>query len=121
MEQYEPKETEFIESLKYLVIEVMFKSEIIPENLKSKIRKEIRNMATVSDWGNIWSNFETKENLIETAVSFSIEQWVNQNLELSSLWKSVAIANASHGDNPSEVANNALIEFKKEFTIDNKK
>ena len=120
MEQYEPKETEFIESLKSLVIEVMFNSEIIPENLKRQIRKEIDNMA-VHEWSSVWDEFETKEKLMETAVSFSITQWVNQNLKLSSLWKSIAIANASHGDNPSEVANNTLTEFKKEFTIDTKK
>lgn len=120
MEQYKPKETDFIKSLKFLVIGIMFKSEIIPENLKRQIRKEIENMG-VDEWSSVWSDFNTRENLIETAVSFSIEQWVNQNLELSSLWKSIAIANASHGDNPSEVANNTLTEFKKEFTIDTKK
>jgi len=112
MEQYKPNESEFIHSLKKLVVGMLFKSNIIPNELKPQVRRELENIDS-DDW---WE-FATKERLAEFAASYSVGQWVKQNLELAELWKSVAISNASHNNQPTTVADEVLSAFKQEFTI----
>jgi hypothetical protein len=117
MEQYKPKQSEFIDSLKKFIDRIIYSSKVIPSDLKHEISTEIMNLDSFDE---IWHDFDTKEGLVDYAVSYSIKQWVDQNLEMASLWKDVATAAANHSDNPSEIANKTLAEFKKEFTINKK-
>ena len=47
----------------------------------------------------------------------SISKWIEENHELSKLWKDVAVNASGKFDNPSVVADEVLINYKKTFKI----
>jgi hypothetical protein len=102
-------QTDFMESLNKVFANAINSSNILNEEVKAHLIREIRHT---------W--FERREDpkvFIEDAVGYAISLWIEQNLQLAELWKSVAINAARHSNNPEEIANNVLITFKKGIEI----
>lgn len=101
--------TDFMLSLNHIFARAIISSNILEEDTKSQLIKEINDT---------W--IERKEDpkvFINHAVGDAIAAWHHENFRLSELWRDVAINAANHSSNPQEIADNAIEQFKKTFNL----
>ena len=101
--------TDFMLSLNHIFANAIYSSNILGEDTKSLLIKEINDT---------W--IERKEDpkvFIKHAVGNAIAAWHHENFRLSELWRDVAINAANHSSNPQEIADNAIEQFKKTFNL----
>jgi hypothetical protein len=70
----------------------------------------------VSGWVYNKQGFDAKT-IVEDAFGYAISEWVQQNHELSELWKQVAVANAAIHNAPEETATVVVAKYKEGFNI----
>ena len=102
-------QTDFMLSLNHVFARAIISSNILDDDTKSQLINEIEDT-----W---YERREDPKVFIKHAVGYAISLWIEQNLQLAELWKSVAINAARHSNNPEEIANNVLITFKKGIEI----
>jgi hypothetical protein len=101
--------TDFMLNLNHIFANAIYSSNIIDEDTKSQLIKEINDT---------W--IERKEDpkvFIKHAVGNAIAAWHHENFRLSEFWRDVAINAANHSSNPQEIADNAIEQFKKTFNL----
>jgi hypothetical protein len=107
MENFKPKETEFIGIIKKQIQDFIDNSEVLDDETKKAFKKELG-----SNW---YDNRFDATKFIDDAVGCSVIKWQQHNFELSELWKQIAINNAKVSNEPYKVANETISKFKSEF------
>jgi hypothetical protein len=101
--------TDFMLSLNHIFANAIYSSNILGEDTKSQLIKEINDT---------WiERREDPKVFIKHAVGNAIAAWHHENFRLSELWRDVAINAANHSSNPQEIADNAIEQFKKTFNL----